>query len=195
MTQKIRKKISALFGGSQLPIINENSLLREIAESYPHLYDFIERKYGIKIGPEEILEPLKTFVSRLGLPPAQIVFMEVQMDSLSKGVKEITAQDTMNLLTATPTLSLLDVRESWELKLGSIPKALPLTATLLDEILQRWDKNNPVILYCHFGIRSLDAASFLADRGFTKVFILKGGIDNWSTEIDPTIPRYDGAYC
>ena len=150
---------------------------------------------GINATLEERTGSLKSFVSLHGLPPPQILFMEVQMEGRSGTVQEISVIEAAQLIKQKPALSILDVRENWELKMGSIPKAMPLTAELLDDILQKWEKEEPLLLYCHFGVRSLDAASFLADRGFKNVLILKGGIDSWSTEIDPTIPRYEGAYC
>jgi rhodanese-related sulfurtransferase len=195
MTKILLEKISSLFKRDSLPVITEQSLIHEIADLYPNFYDFIQRKYGLKILAEERNESLKTLVARHQLPPPQVVFMEVQMSNRSEGVKELPASEASKLIEEGTRFSILDVRENWELNMGSLPKSIPLTADLLDEILQNWEREKPLLLYCHFGIRSLDAASFLADRGFTNVCVLKGGIDSWASEVDPTLPRYEGAYC
>jgi rhodanese-related sulfurtransferase len=195
MTKTLLEKLGVFFKRPKLPIITASSSLQEIAELYPNFYKFIQTRYGIKVSPEEKRETLTNFVSRRSLPPPQVVFMEVQMDNRSHGVSELSVQEVSDFLRKKSPLSILDVREQWELKMGKIPDSMPLTAELLDEIIQTWEKDKPILLYCHFGVRSLDAASYLADKGFEKVFILKGGIDCWSTEVDPTIPRYEGAYC
>jgi len=85
---------------------------------------------------------------------------------------------------------LLDVREPWEhqlcriegarlIPLGSLPASLP---TLPDEL--------ELVCYCHHGMRSLDAAAWLRVQGFEKAKSLAGGIERWSREIDPRVPRY-----
>jgi len=194
MANTLREKITSLFKKAALPTITENSSLQEICELYPDFFEFILSRYGVKVSVQDKIESLKKFVSKNNLPPPQVVFMEAQMSDRSKKVGHLTAGEVTSLIDKR-NLSILDVREEWELKLGAIPNSLRLTSELLDEILETWEKDKPLLVYCHFGIRSLDAASFLADRGFKNVFILKGGIDSWSTEVDPSIPRYEGAYC
>lgn len=195
MARTFSQKIRSFFKKSELPPIDENSSLIKIAELYPDFFDFIQKRYAINLSSEKKMQPLKAFVAEHSLPPPQVVFMELQMVSRSAGVGHLTAQEATELIDDKSSVSILDVREKWELQWGSIPKSVPLTEELLEEILETWEKDKPVLLYCHFGVRSLDAASFLADRGFTNIFVLKGGIDSWSTEIDPSIPRYEGAYC
>ena len=52
------------------------------------------------------------------------------------------------------------------------------------------DDSPPVVIYCHHGMRSLQATQFLRQRGMAKVWSLAGGIDAWSREINPGVPRY-----
>jgi rhodanese-related sulfurtransferase len=47
-----------------------------------------------------------------------------------------------------------------------------------------------VVFVCHHGVRSLDAAAFFAGHGFQNVRSMNGGIDAWSLEVDPELPRY-----
>ena len=56
-----------------------------------------------------------------------------------------------------------------------------------------WPKHTPIVFCCHLGQRSLDAASYFAGHGFTEVRSMTGGLDAWSTEVDPSVPRYDVA--
>ena len=51
-------------------------------------------------------------------------------------------------------------------------------------------KDTKLVFYCHTGVRSLSAAEHFRAEGFTDVHNLEGGIDAWSREVDPTVPRY-----
>ena len=51
-------------------------------------------------------------------------------------------------------------------------------------------RNDEIVVYCHHGVRSRQVAHWLRGQGFAQVKSLAGGIDRWSQEIDPTLPRY-----
>ncbi len=52
------------------------------------------------------------------------------------------------------------------------------------------DRDEPLILFCHHGVRSLHVAAWLRERGVENAQSMAGGIDQWSREIDPSVPRY-----
>ncbi len=95
-------------------------------------------------------------------------------------------------------LTLLDVREPRERRFCSI--RVPATASELfipmREIPTRLEEieaalaRGPLVVYCHHGVRSLAVAQWLAERGLASVLNLQGGIDAWSIEADPAVPRY-----
>ena len=89
----------------------------------------------------------------------------------------------------TPPL-LLDVREPEEQAIVKLDGSLPVTQELLQETMNAGPKDTPIVTYCHHGIRSLEAASYLIGHGFTDVRSLTGGIDAWAAHIDPSLPRY-----
>jgi adenylyltransferase/sulfurtransferase len=107
------------------------------------------------------------------------------MDDMQISVKEVNER-----IARGDKLFLVDVREQWEYDLCRIAgaKLIPLGAlpanlnTLLDA--------DEVICYCHHGIRSLDAAAWLRQQGVESAKSMAGGIERWSTEIDPQVPRY-----
>lgn len=87
---------------------------------------------------------------------------------------------------------LLDVREEEEHQFVSLPNS---TLIPLGEIGSRFDeienwRDEEIVVYCHHGIRSLNAIAQLKHFGFTKLQNLAGGIDRWTTDIDPALPRY-----
>ena len=85
---------------------------------------------------------------------------------------------------------MLDVRAPEEQAVVTLDGALPLTQELVQEMMTSWPKEIPLVTYCHHGIRSLEAASYLIGHGFTNVRSLAGGIDAWAEQIDPSLPRY-----
>ena len=89
---------------------------------------------------------------------------------------------------------LLDVREPAELRAASVTaNGFELVCIPIGEIVQRLDELEPgraIACLCHHGVRSMQVAAFLKGRGFVHVANIAGGINAWSAELDPTVPRY-----
>lgn len=84
---------------------------------------------------------------------------------------------------------ILDVREPWEYELARIPGALLIPLGELVERVGELDPARPVAVYCHHGMRSLQALRFLRSVGFRDIAHLSGGIDAYS-RLDAMVPRY-----
>ena len=84
---------------------------------------------------------------------------------------------------------LLDVRETYEYELANLKGHL-IPLRQLKTRLGELDPSKEIIVYCHVGGRSARAVEFLRQNGFPKARNLEGGIDAWSVEIDPSVPRY-----
>ena len=85
---------------------------------------------------------------------------------------------------------LLDVREPWEVTLAAIPGSVCIP---LHEIPARWkelDVKSEIIVMCKVGGRSQRAAEFLSAQGFGQVSNLRGGIDAWARDVDPSVAAY-----
>ena len=93
-----------------------------------------------------------------------------------------------------PAPLVLDVREPHEWQLASVKadgfelQAIPMRAVPVR--MNELDAARPVACLCHHGGRSMQVASFLKHHGFSHVANIMGGIDAWSREVDPSIPRY-----
>lgn len=89
---------------------------------------------------------------------------------------------------------VLDVREPWELQTASVtPQGFELLHIPMQQIpasLNLLDEDRPIACLCHHGMRSMQVAVFLERQGYTQVSNLTGGIDLWSAEHDPSVPRY-----
>lgn len=196
MLKTIREHLQEMFHRAPIPKVTEDSTVQELLHHYPGILQFLERRYGIKDEPTIRHSSLKALTHHFGLPPAQIIFMEVQMQQRFSGVETLSAIEAKKLMESDPDLVILDVREEWEAKICRIEKSELLTPECLDKLLSDdFSKSTALLLYCHFGVRSLDAALFLKDRGFSRVYSLQGGIDAWSTQVDSNVKRYDAAYC
>lgn len=89
---------------------------------------------------------------------------------------------------------LLDVREPLEWQLASVhPPGLELLQLPMYSIpahLPQLNPERPTAVLCHHGGRSLQVAHYLLQNGFDRVANISGGIDAWSTTLDPALPRY-----
>lgn len=104
-------------------------------------------------------------------------------------VKPISPAELKSKLDTDSGLKLIDVRTPQELAIARIAGSMPFDEKTLTE-LERLEKNATLVFYCHHGVRSQQAAQRFVDEGFTNVFNLSGGIDAWSKQVDPNLPRY-----
>jgi adenylyltransferase/sulfurtransferase len=107
-------------------------------------------------------------------------------------MREIDARDLAARLASGEATLLVDVREQWEHALVALPESVLVP---LGELPARHREVAPeagalVVTYCHHGIRSLQAAVFLAAHGHPDVVSLAGGIDAWARVVDPSLARY-----
>ncbi|MES2571846.1 MAG: rhodanese-like domain-containing protein [Verrucomicrobiota bacterium] len=107
-------------------------------------------------------------------------------------IPAITVQDTKTLLESATPVRLIDVREPDEWELCRIPGAelIPLSQWPSAVSEKLTDPAQPLVIHCHHGGRSARAVDYLLRNGFSDVKNLTGGIDAWSQEIDPGVPRY-----
>lgn len=88
-----------------------------------------------------------------------------------------------------PQPILLDVREAWEVQTASLPDSTHIPMHQIAARCGELDAGREIVALCHHGSRSLQVAMFLERQGLT-VHNLTGGVDAWSREIDPRVPRY-----
>jgi rhodanese-related sulfurtransferase len=94
--------------------------------------------------------------------------------------------------TAVPSAPiLLDVREPWEHDAARIEGSILMPmGDVPGRAHQELDPEAHIVAICHHGVRSLNVAVWLRNQGFENAQSLRGGINAWSAEIDPTVPRY-----
>ncbi|HKT65257.1 rhodanese-like domain-containing protein [Burkholderia sp. 22313] len=91
---------------------------------------------------------------------------------------------------ARPAPVVLDVREPWEISTAQIAGSVSIPMQQIPARSEELDDEAEIVCVCHHGMRSAQVAMFLESRGFTKLYNLQGGIDAWSRDVDPSVPRY-----
>lgn len=107
---------------------------------------------------------------------------------------EITPVELQELLfcPAPKAIRLIDVREEDEFAICRIDGAelIPLAQVAEQAPLRLLEKEKPIVVYCHHGMRSAHAAQVLRHLGYKKVYNLTGGIEAWAEQLDPQMRRY-----
>ena len=106
---------------------------------------------------------------------------------------EISPQEVKLRLDSGEKLHLIDVREPYEFEQARLQGAdlIPMR-TVPGELpsLEARAEEGTLVVYCHHGIRSLNAVSWLREQGVEACQSMAGGIEAWSLTVDPSVPRY-----
>lgn len=107
-------------------------------------------------------------------------------------INQISVQDLKNKLDKKEDILLLDVREDFEYKIANIKGSRLIPLSQIEIRLSELEayKGKTVVAHCHHGGRSQRALEFLESKGFRNLHNVTGGIDEWSLQIDPAVPRY-----
>ncbi len=124
---------------------------------------------------EQLKETFPDLTIEAPKPPAQVV--------------HISPSDAKQLLEEASS-KMLDVRSPAERELASVDGFQLLDQELVQEMVDKWDRETPLVFMCHFGGRSTQAAEFFCQQGFQNVKNVAGGIDAWSKQVDNALPRY-----
>jgi adenylyltransferase/sulfurtransferase len=104
---------------------------------------------------------------------------------------EVTVQEMQSALTQPGLgIKVLDVREPDEYQIAHVQGVSLLPLSQLAQRYSELDPEQHYYLHCKVGARSMKALQFLRERGFRHLKSVRGGIDAWSDQIDPTVPRY-----
>ena len=103
---------------------------------------------------------------------------------------EVAAAGLARELEENSELALIDVREPLEWEICHIDGATLISLGQLPGRLNELDGHREIVTYCHTGVRSMQALEILRAAGLSRVRSLAGGIDAWSTDVAPSVPRY-----
>src|SRR6266436_3806830 len=105
-------------------------------------------------------------------------------------VPAISVNELKRKMDAREAIELVDVREPFEYEIARIDGAQLIPLGEIAERTEELQREQPIVVHCHSGTRSAQAVRLLLQRGFSNVYNLEGGIDAWSDQIDPNVPKY-----
>ena len=105
-------------------------------------------------------------------------------------IRDITAVELADRLARGEDFDLIDVREPAEWAIARIEGARLVPLGTIAHASENWDRSREVVLFCKAGVRSMNAAEQLVERGFTHVTNVLGGITSWTNDVDPSLRRY-----
>ena len=105
-------------------------------------------------------------------------------------MSEITPRDLKARIDRNKSPLLLDVRQDWETKLCRLPNAVHIPIEEIELRVQELNADDPIVVYCHQGVRSAAVAEYLRSLGFKDVQNLAGGVDLWARTVDSGMRRY-----
>ncbi len=173
--------------------ITGRSSMREVLEAYPSAQRALFRRYHIGgchscgYQPEDTLEEVAHRHDIMDLD--EVVRFVEDAEQIDRRI-QVSVQDVAAALRSNVPPRLVDVRTPEEWELARIEGATPISEELVQQMMS-WPKDTPIVFHCHLGERSLDAVSYFAGHGFGNARSMTGGIDAWSREVDPAVPRYE----
>ena len=171
-------------------VLSDENIRQEIKDfsnwpTIPQLY--INREF---VGGCDIVEELSTNGELADVLKQAYPDREFTPPPPPAEVQEISSTEASEMLKQNPEIPLLDVRSEEERAMACIKNSRLLDNQLAQEIQESWDLESPMILICHQGVRSLQAGQYFTSQGFQQVYHISDGIDGWSLNVDPAIPRY-----
>jgi molybdopterin/thiamine biosynthesis adenylyltransferase/rhodanese-related sulfurtransferase len=106
------------------------------------------------------------------------------------GVPTISVRELKTKMDMKEPLTLIDVREPYEYEIARIDGSRLVPLGELETHVSELPRSGTLVVQCHSGGRSEHAVRMLQEAGFENALNLVGGIDAWSVEIDPGVPRY-----
>src|SRR3989440_1883648 len=107
-----------------------------------------------------------------------------------QAIPEMSPHALKRRMDAREPLELIEVRTPADYDIAGTNGAKLIPLGEIGERLSELQRERPIIVHCHSGKRSAQAVGMLQQHGFTKVYNLEGGIDAWSDQIDPNVPKY-----
>jgi rhodanese-related sulfurtransferase len=178
---------------NSLTAIDPHITMKELLEQFPGAQRALFRKYHIGgcsscgFSPEETLAGVCARNDNLDVDE---VVDHITTSHEADRAMQIEPRELADRIAAGENIYLLDVRTREEFETVKLPGAHLFTQELMQEILGKGASTDPFVIYDHTGARSMDAAAYFQGHGFSNVKSLRGGIDAWSAEVDPKLPRY-----
>ncbi len=173
--------------------IDPKITMAALLEQYPGAQRALFRKYHIGGCASCGFQPSETLANvcaRNDSVPVEEAIEQILACHEQEQAMMISPSELARKRAEDSVLKLVDIRTREEFEAVKIEGAILFTQELMQEALLNWDRTQPLVIVDHQGIRAVDAASYFIGHEFKDVKALRGGIDAWSVEVDPDLPRY-----
>jgi rhodanese-related sulfurtransferase len=178
---------------AEAPALDGSTPMGEVLARFPGAKRALFARYhigGCKSCAYDDAEPLAEVCARNeDLPVAEVIGHILEAHEHDRSLL-IEPADLATAIAGTPPLRLLDLRTREEHEAVVLPGAELFSNDLLQTLFATEPKDRLIVLYDHTGDRSLDACAYLVGHGFKNARALRGGIDAYAKEADPSLPRY-----
>ncbi len=167
--------------------------MRDVLEEFPGAQRALFRKYHIGGCSNCGFQPTETLAevcARNGNLNVAEVLAHIQSSHEQDAKVLISPKELAGLLQKDKSVKLVDVRSREEFEAVNIAGSLLLSQDVLREIMATGSNTNPIVVVDHAGKNGLDAAAYFMGHGLQNVRCLRGGIDAWAREVEPTMRRY-----
>ena len=174
--------------------IDPNITMRELLERFPGAQRALFRKYhigGCSSCGFSLDETLKGVCTRNKNVDVDEAIEHILTSDAAERAMQIEPRELADRLSSGEKINLLDVRTREEFDAVKLPGAQLFTQELMQKVLSNWARADLTVVYDHQGTRSLDAVAYFQGHGFDNIKSLRGGIDAYGAEVDPSLPRYD----
>ena len=174
--------------------IDPQLTMRELLERFPGAQRALFRRYHVGGCASCGFQPTETLAevcARNGNLATDEVIDHILASHEADERMQINPTELAVALREDPTARLLDVRTREEFDAVHVEGATFFTQELMQQILASPDKSTLLAIMDHHGTRSMDAAAYFVGHGFENAKSVRGGIDAWSQEVDPNLPRYE----
>jgi len=178
---------------TQTPILGPQSTMREVLEAFPGAQRALFRRYHIGGCSSCAFQPgetLRQVCERNGGLNVDEVWEHIRTSHEQDALVLITPRELAALIAGDKSVRLVDVRSREEFEAVHLPAAVLLTQEVMREIMAEGAEERPLVIIDHQGRQGLDAAAYFLGQGRRNVRCLRGGLDAWSQEVDPTVRRY-----
>jgi rhodanese-related sulfurtransferase len=103
---------------------------------------------------------------------------------------QIDVSELDRIIRQNQQVTLVDVREPWEVQICTIAGSVNVPLSTLPQNLDRLSAAGRLVVLCHHGGRSMQAVAWLRQNGFGNATNLSGGIDAWARQVDPAMATY-----
>jgi rhodanese-related sulfurtransferase len=173
--------------------ITPRSTMREVLEAYPGAQRALFRRFHIggcsscAFQPQETLEQV---CQRNGALDVNEALAHIQTSHEQDAKILLSPRELADMLIQDRSVRLVDVRSREEFEAVHLEGSMLLSQDVMRQIMADGSNTRPLVLIDHQGAQALDAAAYFIGHGLQNVRCLRGGLDAWSQEVDPTIRRY-----